>query len=255
MRIALSLITAVVVVVVAVLLYVAASLDSLVKQGIETYGSRIVGAPVRVGSVEISLSSGRGTLRDLSISNPEGFSDGEALRLGEITLDIQPSSLTQGPLVIQEVKILAPEVNAEVSASGSTNIDELRRNLSAYAGTSSDGGSATEPSPAAEDITPPPRLRIDALTFADGKLTADTTAVGGDVRVLELPPLRLSGLGGENGQPIDVIAKSVLDAYTRGVASAVGKSIAASRTEKLIDEKVGGELGEAAKGLLDRVLN
>ena len=110
MRIALGLIAAVAVVVVAVLLYAAASLDRLVKQGIETYGSRIVGAPVRVGSVEISLSSGRGTLRELSISNPDGFSSGEALRLGEITLDIQLSSLTQEPLVIQEVKILAPEV-------------------------------------------------------------------------------------------------------------------------------------------------
>ena len=255
MRIALGLIAAVAVVVVAVLLYAAASLDRLVKQGIETYGSRIVGAPVRVGSVEISLSSGRGTLRELSISNPDGFSSGEALRLGEITLDIQLSSLTQEPLVIQEVKILAPEVNAEVSASGSTNIDELRRSVSTYGGTGSDGKPATDSSSATEDGTPPPRLRIDELEFAGGRLAADTTAVGGDVRVLELAPLRLSGLGGKNGQPIDVIAKSILDSYTRSIASVVGKSMAASRAEKLIDEKVGGELGEAAKGLLDRVLD
>ena len=255
MRIALGLIAAIVVVVVAVLLYVTASLDSLVKQGIETYGSRIAGVPVRVGSVEISLSSGRGTLRELSISNPEGFSNGAALRLGEITLDIELSSLTQEPLVIQAVKILAPEVNAEVSASGSTNIDELRRNISAYAGTSSNERSTTEGGRAAADDAPPPRLRIDELTFADGKLAADTTALGGDVRALKLPPLRLSGLGGRNGQPTDVIAKRVLDAYTCSVGSAIAKSVAASRAEKLLDEKVGRELGEAAKGLLDRVLN
>ncbi len=255
MRIAISLIAAVAVVVVAVLLYVTASLDSLVKQGIETYGSRIVGAPVRVGSVEISLSSGRGTLRELSVSNPEGFSNGDALRLAEVTLDIQPSSLTQEPLVIQEITILGPQVNAEVSASGSTNIDVLRRTLdvSAYAGASSDGGSATSPEEA--DDTPPPLLRINELTFADGVLAADTTAIGGDVRTLELAPLRLAELGGKNGQPVDVIAKSILDAYTRGVASVVAKNVAASRAEKLIDEKIGGELGEAARGLLDRVLD
>ena len=253
MRIAISLIAAVAVVVVAVLLYVTASLDSLVKQGIETYGSRIVGAPVRVGSVEISLSSGRGTLRELSVSNPEGFSNGDALRLAEVTLDIQPSSLTQEPLVIQEITILGPQVNAEVSASGSTNIDVLRRNVSAYAGASSDGGSATSPEEA--DDTPPPLLRINELTFADGVLAADTTAIGGDVRTLELAPLRLAELGGKNGQPVDVIAKSILDAYTRGVASVVAKNVAASRAEKLIDEKIGGELGEAARGLLDRVLD
>ena len=253
MRIAISLIAAIAVVVVAVLLYVTASLDSLVKQGIETYGSRIVGAPVRVGSVEISLSSGRGTLRELSVSNPEGFSNGDALRLAEITLDIQPSSLTQEPLVIQEITILGPRVNAEVSASGSTNIDVLRRNVSAYAGTSSDGGSATSPEEA--DDTPPPLLRINELTFADGVLAADTTAIGGDVRSLELAPLRLAELGGKNGQPVDVIAKSILDAYTHSVASVVAKNVAASRAEKLIDEKIGGELGEAARGLLDRVLD
>ena len=253
MRIAISLIAAVAVVVVAVLLYVTASLDSLVKQGIETYGSRIVGAPVRVGSVEISLSSGRGTLRELSVSNPEGFSNGDALRLAEVTLDIQPSSLTQEPLVIQEITILGPQVNAEVSASGSTNIDVLRRNVSAYAGASSDGGSATSPEEA--DDTPPPLLRINELTFADGVLAADTTAIGGDVRTLELAPLRLAELGGKNGQPVDVIAKSILDAYTRGVASVVAKNVAASRAEKLIDEKIGGELGEAARDLLDRVLD
>ena len=253
MRIAISLIAAIAVVVVAVLLYVTASLDSLVKQGIETYGSRIVGAPVRVGSVEISLSSGRGTLRELSVSNPEGFSNGDALRLAEITLDIQPSSLTQEPLVIQEITILGPQVNAEVSASGSTNIDVLRRNVSAYSGTSSDGGSTT--SPEAVDDTPPPLLRINELTFADGVLAADTTAIGGDVRALELAPLRLAELGGKNGQPVDVIAKSILDAYTRSVASVVAKNVAASRAGKLIDEKIGGELGEAARGLLDRVLD
>ncbi len=253
MRIAISLIAAIAVVVVAVLLYVTASLDSLVKQGIETYGSRIVGAPERVGSVEISLSTGRGTLRELSVSNPEGFSNGDALRLAEITLDIQPSSLTQEPLVIQEITILGPQVNAEVSASGSTNIDVLRRNVSAYAGTSSDGGST--PSPEAVDDTPPPLLRINELTFADGVLAADTTAIGGDVRTLELAPLRLAELGGKNGQPVDVIAKSILDAYTRSVASVVAKDVAASRAGKLIDEKIGGELGEAARGLLDRVLD
>ncbi len=255
MRIALGLIAVAVIAVVGVLLYVGASLDSLVKRGIETYGSRMAGAPVRVGSVEISLSSGRGTLRELRVGNPEGFSDGDALRLAEITLDIQPSSLTREPLVIEEVKILAPEVNAEVSASGSTNIDVLRRNISAYSGTTSDVGSATGESPEAGDDIPLPRLRIDELTFADGKLAADTTAVGGDVRALELPALRLSGLGGENGQPTDVIAKSVLDSYTRSIASAVAKSLTAGRAEKLIDENLGGELGEAAKGLLDRVLD
>ena len=253
MRIAISVIAVIAVVVVAVLLYVTASLDSLVKQGIETYGSRIVGAPVRVGSAEISLSSGRGTLRELSVSNPEGFSDGDALRLAEITLDIQPSSLTQEPLVIQEITILGPQVNAEVSASGSTNIDVLRRNVSAYAGTSSDGGSTT--SSEAADDTPPPLLRINELTFADGVLSADTTAIGGDVRALELAALRLRELGGKNGQPVDVIAKSILDAYTRSVASVVAKNVAASRAEKLIDEKIGGELGEAARGLLDGVLD
>ncbi len=52
-----------------------------------------------------------------------------------------------------------------------------------------------------------------------------------------------------------MIAKRILDAYTRSVAGVIAKSVAASRAEKLIDEKIGGELGEAAKGLLDRVLD
>ncbi|MBW2272995.1 MAG: hypothetical protein JRG96_06970 [Deltaproteobacteria bacterium] len=227
--------------------YLITSLDSLVKSGIESYGSEITGSRVRVSSVRIQLASGRGTIRGLRIANPKGFSSSDAFSLGEITLDIDPGSLTGEPVVVDEIVIRAPLVHFELDAKGDSNIEAIKRNVARYQGGSSgggdgDGGGAAGPAG--------PLLSVTRFTFEEGKVAADTAAMGGDVQQLELPPLEMTNLGGSKGASPDQIGKAVMNRYT----AVVGKVVARYGAELLIDEKLGGQEGEAAKKLLRGIL-
>ena len=52
------------------------------KNGIERYGTDVCGTKVTVGSVDISLKSGRGTIHDLRVANPDGFSHDSVVKFG-----------------------------------------------------------------------------------------------------------------------------------------------------------------------------
>ena len=56
-----------------VVFYISANLDSIVQGVIEKVGSEALGVDVTVGSVELHLKEGRGTIRDFEITNPPGY--------------------------------------------------------------------------------------------------------------------------------------------------------------------------------------
>ena len=224
--------------------FVYASLDSVVQTALETHGSRLTGTRVRVDDVDISPQKGEGTLRGLRIENPAGFSRGDAIRFGEVRLRIDVTTLVKDPLVIEEVRIDAPHVSYELKPPGRSNIDVIRESLERHAPKQAEAGSPeTAPRPQAVR-----RLAVRSFTFENGSVAGDARALGGKRFEAELPALRLSDLGGSEGAPGDEVGKTVLVAFTRGVA----KSMASRGLGKLLDEKLGGA-GEAAKGLLDRL--
>lgn len=79
-------IAAIFVIVAAVVIYVLSSLDTIIKEAVETYGSEIIRAEVRLDRVEIDASSGTGALGGLKVGYPEGFETPSAFELGEISL-------------------------------------------------------------------------------------------------------------------------------------------------------------------------
>jgi len=234
-RLALGAGVAVVVIVAAAAYFLLTSLDAIVERAIERYGSEITGTAVRVASVDISLSSGRGTVRGLSIANPEGFSSGPAFRLEEITLQIDVGSVTSIPIVVDEISIGAPAVLFEVNETGAANVDVIRRN--------SESG---EPAAAKEEE--PLRLVIRKFSLQRGQI--DTTAVGGKEVELKLPPLRLDNIGAPQGATPGEIGKIIVRAMTRQVATAVASHQLGSYLERKIDEKLEPEAAEAVKDLL-----
>lgn len=228
--------------------YFVSSLDSLVKSAIETYGSQAMGTAVRVSSVQIALTSGKGTIRGVTVANPRGFSSADAFRLGEITLQIDPASVKGRPVVVDQVVIRAPEVSYELDESGRSNIDVIRDHLRRYQGPEADERGAGEGGASSGEEV---QLVVKRFTFEDGKLAANTEAVGGKSATVELPSLRLTGLGEPRGATGAEIGKTVMTAYSKKVLG----TVAASQLDRVIDEKLGGETGEAAKKLLQRVFD
>jgi hypothetical protein len=221
------------------------NLDSIVEGAIEQYGSELAGTAVRVASVSIEITAGKGTIRGLTIDNPRGFESDHAFRLAEITLDIDAGSIqTREPVIIDAIVIRAPEVTYELNASGQSNIQIIRGNLER----APDSGGAEDTSDqGAGEAT---RVAIKRLVFEQGKVRVQTSAVGGVHATVALPALRMSNLGGTRGATGAELGKTVLSAYTRQVL----KAVATDQLDRVIDNKLGDAAGEASKKLLRGLL-
>src|SRR5262245_24810509 len=86
--------------------YFYSNAGAIIKSAIEHYGSEATRTAVHVSSVNLALSTGEGSLSGLRVANPEGYSAGDALALGKISVTVDPkSALGDGPIVIREVNI------------------------------------------------------------------------------------------------------------------------------------------------------
>jgi hypothetical protein len=237
--------------VLAVLVLVArfvVSLDAIVAREIQRIGSEITGVAVKVGAVELALRDGRGTIRGLRVGNPEGFSEGEAFRLGEITVEIDVSSLRQAPVVLPQIRIVAPEVNVEFARTGKSNLEVLLEHVQ---GPAADQADAPESSGQEEPL----RLAVRHFVIESGALRGDVSAVSGagaDRFEADLPPVRLSEVGGRAGATPVELGETVLQAFLRQAL----RSVAARQASKGVERGLGGgELGKEAGRIIERILN
>ena len=107
------------------------SLDSLVERAIERWGPEITGVKVRVDSVRIEVTQGRGTIRGLLIGNPKGFEAPYALKVGEIRVALDPASLTRDVVIVKELLLVAPDLVYE-RGQGSDNMTVIQKNADAW---------------------------------------------------------------------------------------------------------------------------
>ena len=100
------------------LVFLVSNLNSLVARIVEDEGSEVTATQVAVAGVDISLREGRGEMAGLTIASPRDFAAREAFSLGGIVVDIDVESLRSDPLVIEEIRVRAPVVNAEIHRDG-----------------------------------------------------------------------------------------------------------------------------------------
>jgi uncharacterized protein involved in outer membrane biogenesis len=231
---------AVIAVVVVLLLLLVSNLNSLVAKAIEKHGGDVTRTSVRVSGVDISLRAGRGSIKGLRVSSPDGFKERTAFSLDEIVLDIDIKSVRRNPIVIDEIRIQTPVINAEITRTGASNIDELRKNVQEYgakrlgkSGGSSDGAK---------------RIRIERFIVEKGRVEVDASALGLEKRTIDLPEIRLTNVGGASGAPPDEIAKLILTTVAGNAASAT----AGSELDRLVREKLGGSITDKARELLKK---
>ncbi len=230
-----------VVLIAAVIYLLFSNLNMLLAKEIEKNGNEVTQTSVKVSGVDVSIRKGRGSIKGLAVASPEGFEASKAFSLEDITLDIDIKSLREDPIVIDEIRIHAPVVYAEVTKTGASNIGELRKRVEAYgAGKGGDGGGPDGPVK---------RIRIRQFVFERGKIEVDASALGIEKRTITLPEIRLDNVGGAGGALPDEIAKIII----MTVAGKAVSKVASSETQKLIEEKLGGSLGDKAKDLIKKI--
>lgn len=208
------------------LFWLRGSLDGMVKDGIERYGSAMTGASVKVGAVEIHTTDGQGIIRDLVIGNPGGFKTQHALKVDRIEVVVDISTLAKDVIVIRKIDIAAPGVIYE-KGEAMTNFDAIQKNIADYLG------------PAKSDDKNGKRLIVEQLLIRDAKAEASAPILAGKTVAVPLPDIALNDIGkakggvtpGELGQTIAAALKQKL---TAGFSfDKIGKGL----------EQVGGAIG------------
>jgi len=234
----------------AALFILLSGLDRIVAAAIEKYGSEATGTKVGVSSVKIALKGGTGSIRNLSVGNPPGFSEPDAFRLEDISVAMDPGAVTGTPVVIDQVKILSPRIAYEIDREGRSNIEMLRKRLQ--------GDPAQGPAAEKEGR----KVVIRRLVIEKGEIEIRVAALSGKPLSARLPRIELKNLGGKGGGSPGEIARQVLEpllhqvavaASGAGIGQYLGKE--ADELKKTLEEAAQGKLAvpgkDAAKGVGD----
>ncbi len=213
--------------------YLLTNLDALVEAAIEKYGSEATQTTVLVDSVKINLTDGAAGISGLTIANPAGYDLPYVFSLAEIRAGIDLQSLQQEPYVINEITVLAPQVFVEINEDKKTNLNELKKKLTAGSTAKSQD---KKPSSPAEDSAKEPRLIIRRVTFADGTIQAKVAALQNKEYELKLPGLDMSNLGGSKGATATELASEILKRLTDRASDIVKKEIIDAELNKLKDK-------------------
>ena len=117
--------TAIALVVVVALVYVAVTIDNRIKEHIEETASHLAGVPVTVESVNVSFFQGKGRITGLTVGNPEGYTEDFAFSVDAMEVAMDSGTLFSQPLVIHSLLIEAPKVNLEFREDLTTNLQDI----------------------------------------------------------------------------------------------------------------------------------
>ena len=221
--------------------YVYASLDSLIQEAVEKYGSEITQAEVRLDRAELDPISGNGALRGLKVGNPEGFETPSVLELGAFSIELDMATILGDPVVIKEIVIDKPKVTYELNATGS-NVAAIQKNADDYMakhGLGQEGGG--------------PKLVIENLYIRNGTVRVSAGILQGKTLSASLPDIHLTDIGKETGgaSPAEVaerIIKSLSGAATAAVAG-LGIGATLDSLKQHLGGLTGGALGDLTKGV------
>jgi hypothetical protein len=235
--------------IIVTIVFLAASLDSIIKEAVEEFGPEVTKADVRLEEVEISPTTGEGALRGLMIGNPYGFATKSAFELGAVAIKIDIDTITNDVIVIKEIDISAPNITYELGDSGS-NIDAIQKNVDAYLKTAEAPAAKEETSGYGggggyvEEESSGPKLVIENLYIRDGNVNVSATFLGGKKMSVPLPTIHLKDIGKEEkGASPGEVAKEIFSAVGDGVTDAVS----GLGLDKLMDNEVTKAVGEGAK--------
>ena len=233
-KLILGLVVVVILVVGGAIFYGLSNIDALVKAAIEKYGSEATQTAVRVDKVKIKLTEGDGAIHGLTVANTRGFTQKHAFSLGEIGLGIDLQSLKEEPYIIDHITVRAPQIFVEINKDKKTNLNELKKNLTA----GKPAKQGTEQSAGKE-----PRLIIKHMTFEQGRIAAKVTPLKKDYD-LKLPQINMANLGGSKGATPTELTSEIIKRLTDAATAEIKKKGIDAEIDKLkakAQEKIDAE--------------
>ena len=232
--------TTIILLMVVLMIVVLSNLDRGIKTVVETIGPELTGSEVTLSSVDLSLTDAKGSFSGLRVGNPQGFAAADAFKLGLISFAMDAEHLADNTIVIDSLRIVAPEITME-RADGRSNLDQIQANIADYLGADSGQESAD---------TEGKKFIIRDLRITDA--VVHYAILGGKGLDLELPDLHLTDIGGsaEGGDGVSgaEAAAEIIGAITRAAGKAVSQSGAIKDMGKSLEDQIKEKAG-SLKGL------
>lgn len=235
------------------------NLDSIIKSGVEKYGTLAAGAPTSLKNVQLALSSGKLTLEGFQLGNPAGFSNENAMKFGLISVEVDPKSVTgTGPILIKNITIDSPEMTYEVIQNGDSNLQKIQDNIRSFASKASPESSSASSSQANEapQASSERKIIVEHLTVSNGSVKLIHALLAGTKLVdAKLPTIEMHNIGKDSGGITSAELSQILLQKISAKAMEVGQRNLAGELSKQGIESLKGaveqsEIGKAIGGFL-----
>jgi hypothetical protein len=102
-----------------------------VKSKIEKATEDAATTGVDISGVDVALETGEGSVKDIRIDNPPGFSGAPAMQLGAVKFEIDSASVdAKGPLIIRSLSLNAADIHFDQDKAGNSNLALLAASVS-----------------------------------------------------------------------------------------------------------------------------
>jgi uncharacterized protein involved in outer membrane biogenesis len=210
---------------VATVIAISMSMNSLIKKGIETGGTKVAQVDVRLQDVKVSLFSGRGEVQGLVVGNPPGYQSPWAFKMDKTSVAVQPGSVFSDKIKVMSVEVTGPEITFEGGLQDN-NLKKILANVEAFAGQGKPSQNTNQPAPSQPGSGK--KIQIDQLAIRSAKVHVLIKGLGDKTTTVTLPDIVLQDLGkdseGITGAELgQKILQLVLADATKAVAGNLGQ--------------------------------
>ena len=186
-----KLIVILVVLLLALILTLPFTIAPIVKTVASVGGPKVLGVPVSIGDVKLSLLAGNLKVLQLKIGYPTGYSHKDALALESIEIELKLASLMSNTIIISKLAIDGPAIAYETKA-GKSNFDIIMANTKKPSSTK-------KVSTTKEVKKSGVKVVIENFTLTNGKVAYASPITLGKSLTLPLPPIILRDIGKSSG--------------------------------------------------------
>lgn len=199
-----------------VLVVVAAAwfyVGTITQQAIEQVGSRVLGVPVTVDAVQVSLLKGTIDITNLTIANPEVYTAPALTTVGHIAVAVDWKSLLSNTVVLRRVAVENPEFFIE-GGIPDNNIQTLQNHLNKSSNLtekSVENAEINTGKPTPKAAASAKKLRINTVEITGGAVHLNVTKPVALANVqVAIPNTHLTNVGGDNGATAAQVTRQVL---------------------------------------------
>ena len=184
-------------------LYISENLDKIVRDLIISETSKLTQSKVELNSLEIDVKQGRAQLNNFTLHNPKPFNSAYAIKIDEVLLDIDPKTIFDEVVTIEEITIDEIDLIYEQGDKNS-NFDQLVKNIknqpeAAQANQSNNDNIQSSTNQANSKPKVEKRFIIKKLNILDPEVEIAMTVLGDKLLDSNLPDIHMKNIGVKEG--------------------------------------------------------